>query len=488
MYGGVRMASVGQLASSGFASFHDGQPYIHYDRKNFFRNVKTENIIDLTKEERLEIYAEQISMAQRAYVARVPKGFSFEDYQELMESTTEVLQSILTGPGQAELITELRKSILLRKNIDSSNYTKVKKTGSYSKPLKDLVKEFDKLSAVMDKVNDVLNQYKKVDATTVRLKEAKGTVGAINPDNLYMLKDEKAAMTAWKNINQSMEELSSMIKTSAASGLKGLNSTDSPKAMEIIRKVAGQLNQIQGLGYEVVLSALLDEDAMKEKIEKSVIQKLKASGVTVSDVDISKGQSRVNDVYLTRKTTDLGYTITVDKDNLKGSFEVNLSAKSMPKQTEGGLKKTSTTYKSGRPWSRVGEELRLLDTPFDYYFSNLLVKPTSRSKMGGRLKDGKEAYAAIKSYLGTAYALQAIGGTGIGDDMVTHVVYLNKIMTVIDVINSIAKNNTQLGVSFNPSSIVQDEAFIEGDPSVKKYVRSRNILAMVRKVKFTFNK
>ena len=223
---------------------------------------------------------------------------------------------------------------------------------------------------------------------------------------------------------------------------------------------------------------------------KAITESLRASGISISKVDASKGQGRVNDIHLTRKTTDLGFTVRVNRDSMQGFFEINLSAKSMPKATKDGLKKASTTYKSGRPWSRIGQELNLLDTSFDYYFSNLVVKPTSTrgSKSAGALKSGAAAYTAIKNYLSVAYALQAIGGTGIGDDTVTHVVYLNKIMSVVDVISSIAKSNTDLNITLTPSSIAQDSKFVEGDPGKNKYVRSKAVLSEVRKITFAFKK
>ncbi len=480
------MASVASLASNGFSAL-SGQPYIHYDRRNFFKNVKTAQIVSLSDKERLAMYNEQMALAKSKYSAAVPQGFSFEEYQEIMETVTELLQNTLTGPGQSAAIAELRKTISMRKSINLSGLSRNSK-GEYSAKLKELTKEIDKMESIADSINNLLNQYRKVDATAVRLKEQKGFVGSINPDDLYILKDEKAAMTSWKNINNALRDLQKIISSVKASGGTSIAKGDDAKAMEIVRKFNGQLNQIQGLGYEAILAAILDEDVMKSKVESAIFSKLSASGVTVGGIDASKGQSKVADAYLTRKTTDLGFKVHIDKSNLQGSFEINLSAKSMPKLTENGLKKTATTYKSGRPWSRIGQELGLLNTAFDYYFSNLVVKPTARSRAGGSLKDGKEAFLAMKNYISVAYALQAIGGTGIGDDMVTHVVYLNKIMSVVDVISSLAKKGTQLDMTLNPSSIVQDNYFIEGDPMTQKYVRSKNVISAVRRITFTFKK
>lgn len=484
-----------EIAQGGYATYKNTQGiYIHYDRHNFFKHANISRVQDLGQTEREELYKQQKQTAISNYNAMVPPGFTFDEYQEVMNSTSEVIEGLITEQGQHQVISELKSTLTKRKDMGLQAFTKSKKTKEYSAALRSLVSDVDKLDKVLKKARVLMDAYAKVDATTLDLKTKQtGQSIPVNPNELYILHDEQSALTSYKNISKNLDELERIIKAAQTAGSKAVlpgsgSTTDDIVAMEIVRGFAGQLNNIQGLGYEVILGALLDEDNVEEALRKELINKLKASGVEIVDVDMSKGQQRVDDIYKTRKTTDVGFTIQVDRENMSGLFEMNLSAKSMPKLNEKGLSKAVTTYKSGRPWGRIGEELNLLNKEFEYYFANLSVKPTARAKSAGALKDGKTAYGALKNYIGAAYALKAIGGTGIGDDMVTHVVYLNKVMTVMEVLDSLNNKNTQLAVSTG-AAINQEPYFVEGDDTMTaRWARSKKVLDEVRKITFRFSK
>ena len=85
----------------------------------------------------------------------------------------------------------------------------------------------------------------------------------------------------------------------------------------------------------------------------------------------------------------------------------------------------------------------------------------------------------------SGYALDAIAGTGSGTDLVTHAIYLNKIMTITDLLDEL-ENKGDLNV--NIGSVAQDSEFVDGDPLLAKYIRSRNVLAKIRNLAMTFSK
>ena len=258
-------------------------------------------------------------------------------------------------------------------------------------------------------------------------------------------------------------------------------------ARNIINSFVGQLNNIQGIGYEYIIGELLQEDNIKAMLIEKLKSSIKTDNVSFSNVDsVGEAFSKLETGALVRSTSDLTVSIDMNGNDYSGEFQLGFSIKSAPKMsTKGGLKKKPVSYKSGRSWNEVGKALNLLNTEFEYYFANLVAKPTARSYSSGRLKNGTKAYQALKRYIGSGYALDAIAGTGSGTDLVTHAIYLNKIMTITDLLDEL-ENKGDLNV--NIGSVAQDSEFVDGDPLLAKYIRSRNVLAKIRNLAMTFSK
>ena len=255
----------------------------------------------------------------------------------------------------------------------------------------------------------------------------------------------------------------------------------------IINSFVGQLNNIQGIGYEYIIGELLQEDNIKAMLIEKLKSSIKTDNVSFSNVDsVGEAFSKLESGALVRSTSDLTISIDMNGNDYSGEFQLGFSIKSAPKMsTKGGLKKKPVSYKSGRSWNEVGKALNLLNTEFEYYFANLVAKPTARSYSSGRLKNGTKAYQALKRYIGSGYALDAIAGTGSGTDLVTHAIYLNKIMTITDLLDEL-ENKGDLNVAIG--SVAQDSEFVDGDPLLAKYIRSRNVLAKIRNLAMTFSK
>ena len=88
----------------------NGSPYIHYDRKNFFKNLDPEYIENTVNSSRAALYAEQ----RNRYKERIESsGMDFDKYVDVAESFTEVFDELLSGYNRNEIIAKLKFLIKL---------------------------------------------------------------------------------------------------------------------------------------------------------------------------------------------------------------------------------------------------------------------------------------------------------------------------------------------------------------------------------------
>lgn len=482
----------------------NGTVYVHLEKNNFYKQVggssKVKSLEAITKQEKIDIYNQHIASA-KARIERLGKdGFDYESYVEATKTVVDVLDNLVDGSGQDNLVTKLHDAIKSRKEIGLSDFKKNRKTGEYSEKLKEIVKNINALQKLYNQVNSLVKEYENIDAEVVESARKRLDEVVVKENQLYILQEVDQAATSYKNIKKGLDTLKNIIKTMSDNGGVIPDKETTIEAQEIIRRFTGMLNNIQGIGYEAIFEALVSD----ENVEQLVVKELAAAiGVKSEDIrivfdnNLGGGNTLETD---TRATTDIAFTIHIDKGALKGSFDINLSAKSIAKKTKNGLKKGAVSYKSGRPWSRVGGELGLLNTEFEYWFANLSVKTTSRSRAASGTKVGKNAHLALREYIAARYALSAIAGTGeslpgssvAGRDTVTHMVYLNKIVSVVDLLEEM-RDKTGLGAALTKAAPVQDTIMQElvnksGNAQVDRYVRSREVLNKVRQLTFTFKR
>lgn len=280
-----------------------------------------------------------------------------------------------------------------------------------------------------------------------------------------------------KNINLINDEMSNSLKNIGTSAQGMLTSQMTSLTQAIMSNPLAAAEYANSPMWQTVIGALSKTDI------SSTVNTL---GSQLDEAFHGEAFSKLETGALVRSTSDLTISIDMNGNDYSGEFQLGFSIKSAPKMsTKGGLKKKPVSYKSGRSWNEVGKALNLLNTEFEYYFANLVAKPTARSYSSGRLKNGTKSYQALKRYIGSGYALDAIAGTGSGTDLVTHAIYLNKIMTITDLLDEL-ENKGDLNV--NIGSVAQDSEFVDGDPLLAKYIRSRNVLAKIRNLAMTFSK
>ena len=458
----------------------NGSPYIHYDRKNFFKNLDPEYIENTVNNSRAALYAEQ----RNRYKERIESsGMDFDKYVDVAESFTEVFDELLSGDNRNEIIAKFQDNIMSI-NRKGLGLVVSGSKASREKQLKEITQDINKLQYVYDKMSNLIKDYQNIDKDVVDLYKGRG--GSFNSNNgLYILTGTKQAETSYKNINEGLQQIEKYL--GKMKNGTNLTKAEHEVARNIINSFVGQLNNIQGIGYEYIIGELLQEDNIKSMLIEKLKSSIKTDNVSFSNVDsVGEAFSKLETGALVRSTSDLTISIDMNGNDYSGEFQLGFSIKSAPKMsTKGGLKKKPVSYKSGRSWNEVGKALNLLNTEFEYYFANLVAKPTTRSYSSGRLKNGTKSYQALKRYIGSGYALDAIAGTGSGTDLVTHAIYLNKIMTITDLLDEL-ENKGDLNV--NIGSVAQDSEFVDGDPLLAKYIRSRNVLAKIRNLAMTFSK
>ena len=256
----------------------NGSPYIHYDRKNFFKNLDPEYIENTVNNSRAALYAEQ----RNRYKERIESsGMDFDKYVDVAESFTEVFDELLSGDNRNEIIAKFQDNIMSI-NRKGLGLVVSGSKASREKQLKEITQDINKLQYVYDKMSSLIKDYQNIDKDVVDLYKGRG--GSFNSNNeLYILTGTKQAETSYKNINEGLQQIEKYLGK-MKSGVN-LTKAEHEVARNIINSFVGQLNNIQGIGYEYIIGELLQEDNIKAMLIEKLKSSIKTDNVSFSNVD-----------------------------------------------------------------------------------------------------------------------------------------------------------------------------------------------------------
>ena len=120
---------------------------------------------------------------------------------------------------------------------------------SREKQLKEITQDINKLQYVYDKMSNLIKDYQNIDKDVVDLYKGRG--GSFNSNNeLYILTGTKQAETSYKNINEGLQQIEKYL--GKMKNGTNLTKAEHEVARNIINSFVGQLNNIQGIGYEYI--------------------------------------------------------------------------------------------------------------------------------------------------------------------------------------------------------------------------------------------
>ena len=141
----------------------NGSPYIHYDRKNFFKNLDPEYIENTVNSSRAALYAEQ----RNRYKERIESsGMDFDKYVDVAESFTEVFDELLSGDNRNEIIAKFQDNIMSI-NRKGLGLVVSGSKASREKQLKEITQDINKLQYVYDKMSSLIKDYQNIDKDVV---------------------------------------------------------------------------------------------------------------------------------------------------------------------------------------------------------------------------------------------------------------------------------------------------------------------------------
>ena len=435
-----------------------GEPYIHRNWGHFKQNfnVKTSDITN--------IYTEQAGLAKARFRTSLG-GVKDNEMANIVNSVVGLYSmwnsSSTEATAQQILMADIQKTV--RDMNDSNLYTTL-----HHKNIENVLSDVDKLNEACEKQKEVIDGIEGFDkriaeyyADTIGQSVSSfNTKQAISVEGFSSLTNTAKvgkSIQNWKS-NWELAEKALAKAKSSGSVQKTITIKDNTEAKNKSKKVSklvgdtiGHMNNVKGEILEVGLTSLLRgslDELMKD---------FGATNGTITQLGEGKVTDPTSGKKVTRKT-DVGLSFELGKNNLK--VNIGFSAKAQFAQ-ESPKKRTS--------FLRSNDEITMkkadaLGTDIEYQLNNLIAH-------------GKYSESIQLRKLVAAYAsLQSIGGIK-GDDEVYFIVYLDKIITLPDLLINMGSNfNSMLNLDINKRNLKVEKRM------TTNWLRSHNTTKSIRKL------
>lgn len=462
------------------------EPYIHLTWKGFKERYKSPSYKTLGDGADLKkIYTEQSRKAKRRF-AQAMGGMTEEQAGDVM-AKIGALYDIWTSEDAKDAV---QKNFLLdvKKVMDEVQRSGMYKT-LHHKKVPALIKDIEALNRAFEAQKKILDEIKELDKRMIEYYQRKvgqtfsslTTPLAFNDGYEFLTMSGRGLSTvqkwesAWSEVEKAIREGASLQGKSInytsykhSNKLKTIFSSPKTDPIEkVVSNTFGQMSVVKGAIWEIAFASVL-RGGIQE-----IARELRSAGADVSisgpgDIQLLGGdkiEDPVLGLEVTRKT-DTGLTVTRNGDGVK----VNLGFSLKSQKTDGPSR--TTTFLGKTSYERILERAELKNSYVEAVMNNLLAHRRYSET------------ANIRKLIAAHMALTAIGGAE--NDQVYWLVYLDKVITLPDVLMSMAENSSSgkgvLNLTLNspsPKSLVGEEKRKEDD-IMDRWKRSHESTQLIR--------
>lgn len=436
-----------------------GEPYIHRNWKHFKQNsnVKTSDITN--------IYTEQARLAKDRFKTSLG-GVEDSEMANIINSVVGLYSmwnsSSTEATAQQVLMADIKKTV--EDMNDSNLYTTL-----HHKNIENVLSDVDKLNEACEKQKEVIDGIEGFDkriaeyytdtiGKSVSSFNTKQTISVEGFSSLTNTAKVGKSIQNWKSNWELAEKAltkaksrGSVQKTITVKDETKVKNKSSKKVSKLVGDTIGHMNNVKGEILEVGLTALLRgslDELMKD---------FGATNGTITPLGEGKVTDPTSGKKVTRKT-DVGLSFELGKNNLK--VDIGFSAKAQ--FTQESSKKRTSFLRSN--YETVMKKANTLGTDIEYQLNNLIAHGKYRESI--QLRKLVAAYAS----------LQSIGGIR-GSDEVYFIVYLDKIITLPDLLTSMGSNfNSMLSLDINKKNLKVEKRMTTA------WIRSHNTTESIRRL------
>lgn len=410
------------------------EPYVHKYKENYLKYRDSSfSDINAIDDSATELYKIQSARLNKRFATQ--NNMDPKKSIDSLEMIEDVLKAILDSRG---FETQLKKVNAFKSDefrIDDKSFWA---WSGNEKNREKLFSDADKLATYIEYLDKALSSaYKVGDGTKEELMLMLGKDSVPNVEhfrNLTLLKGDAKADAGLKNLIVSVELLKSYIKNMP---YDRNNSTPvnvkNEDAKEIVRRLAGSLNGLQGGFFEIALPLVVNNGRLK------INQQLKAQGITVVASEAGVGQGTLRSGKSGKKVVSKSDSkIVISFGNMSASMEVGLNLKSAKSQKDkkGNLKHVANFVSKANLYDML-QRSDAINSDVAYHIAN----------MGQHSAGSGTYYGVVKRKLAALSALEVLSGLGSKDDTSYFIVYTNQVIKISTFLEQLANKEKNLSVS-----------------------------------------